>query len=159
MTPERITDYLAICETKARYCRTLDSKDWDGYADVFTEDIMLDTRPAGGNVMHGREQLLASVRRSVETAKTSHQIHGPEIAFADDGDSAQVVWAMQDRVVWGPERIAAMGNFGHTGYGQYHELYVRCADGHWRIAEQRLTRFHVDVHHDAPVTTASHMGG
>jgi hypothetical protein len=39
-----------------------------------------------------------------------------------------------------------MGNAGHTGYGQYHEHYVRCPDGRWRIARQTLTRFRVDTH-------------
>lgn len=137
-------DYVAICETKARYCRTLDSKDWVGYADVFTEDLVLDTEPAGGYKVHGREEALRMVRRSVEHAKTAHQVHSPEIQF--HGDSADVIWAMQDRVVWPEERARQMGNRGHTGYGQYHEHYIRCADGKWRIQRQQLTRFHVDIH-------------
>jgi hypothetical protein len=143
--PATIADYLAICEVKARYCRTLDTKDWAGYADVFTEGLILDTRPAGGIITHGRDEALRMVRASVETATTSHHVHSPEISI--DGDSAQVVWAMQDRVVWGEDRKARMGNAGHTGFGHYHETYVR-QDGRWRIAEQRLTRLHMDIHHD-----------
>jgi ketosteroid isomerase-like protein len=139
-----LADYIAICETKARYCRTLDSKDWQGYADVFTEDLVLDTTPAGGYEVHGRDEALRMIRGSIEDAKTAHQVHSPEITL--DGDVADVVWAMQDRVVWPPDRAEKMGNLGHTGYGQYHERYVRCADGRWRIARQQLTRFHVDVH-------------
>lgn len=140
-----ITDYLAICEVKARYCRTLDTKDWEGYADVFTADLILDTRPAGGIITHGRDEALRMVRASVETATTCHHVHSPEIRI--DGDTADVVWAMQDRVVWGADRKAKMGNAGHTGFGHYHERYVR-QDGRWRIAEQRLTRLHMDIHHD-----------
>lgn len=139
-----LLDYIAICETKARYCRTLDSKDWPAYADVFTEDLILDTTPAGGYEMHGRDTAISAIRNSVEHARTAHQVHSPEIRI--DGDAADVVWAMQDRVVWSPERAAKLGNAGHTGYGQYHERYVRCPDGRWRIARQRLTRFHVDTH-------------
>jgi ketosteroid isomerase-like protein len=137
-------DYVAICETKARYCRTLDSKDWAGYADVFTEDLVLDTEPAGGYKISGRDEALRMVRRSVERAKTAHHVHSPEIRY--HGDSADVIWAMQDRVVWPDERVKELGNRGHTGYGQYHEHYVRCPDGKWRIKRQQLTRFHVDVH-------------
>jgi uncharacterized protein (TIGR02246 family) len=137
-------DYVAICETKARYCRTLDSKDWAGYADVFTEDLVLDTEPAGGYKIQGRDEALRMVRRSVEQAKTAHQVHSPEIKF--HGDSADVIWAMEDRVVWPEERARQLGNRGHTGYGQYHEHYVRCADGKWRIQRSQLTRFHVDTH-------------
>jgi hypothetical protein len=87
------------------------------------------------------------VRSAVETAATAHQVHSPEIVL--DGDTAQVIWAMQDRVVWGPDRKFADGNIGHTGYGHYHERYVRGADGRWRIAQTILTRLHVDNHYAA----------
>ena len=143
-----LADYLAICETKARYCRTLNSKDWDGYAQIFTEDLVLDTTPAGGYKIHGRDAAIRAVRGSVEHANTAHQVHSPEIKI--DGDKADVIWAMQDRVVWSPERARERGNAGHTGYGQYHEQYVRCPDGKWRIARQTLTRFHVNVHPTPP---------
>lgn len=140
---EFLEAYAAISQVKARYCRTLDTKDWQGYAEVFTEDVELDTRPAGGSLTHGREALVRIVRSAVETATTAHQVHSPEITL--DGDTAHVIWAMQDRVVWGQDRKPKMGNAGHTGYGHYHERYVR-QDGRWRIAAQRLTRLHVDVH-------------
>ncbi len=132
-------DWLAICETKARYCRLLDTKDWDGWADVFTEDLVLDSTPAGGYKLEGRANAIKGVRGSIETAKTAHQVHNPEMTFAPDGQSADVIWAMNDRVIWGQERIAAMGDLGHTGYGHYREHYLKCADGKWRIKHQQLS--------------------
>jgi SnoaL-like domain len=135
---------LAICEVKARYCRMLDGKDWAGFSALFTEDFELDTSGAGGPVVRGREAAMKMVRGSVETARTAHQVHSPEIAL--HGDSADVIWAMQDRVIWGPERKLAPGLLGHTGYGHYHEHYVR-QDGNWRIARQRLVHMLVDNHY------------
>jgi ketosteroid isomerase-like protein len=143
------SDWLAICETKARYCRCLDTKDWTGYADCFTEDFVLDTPPAG-NVTHGRDAAVKTVRRAVENAKTSHQVHNPEISFAQDGNSADVIWAMQDRVTWGEDRRAQMGNSGHLGFGHYREHYVRCDDGRWRIAKLVLSYLQMDAY-DAAV--------
>lgn len=137
-------DWLAICEVKARYCRTLDTKDWAGYADCFTEDLLLDTRPSGGYLVKGRDEAVKLVRASVETAATAHQVHSPEISF--DADGANVIWAMEDRVVWGTERIEKMGNLGLTGWGHYRERYVKCADGKWRIAQSSLSRLHMDIH-------------
>ena len=137
-------DWVAICETKARYCRCLDTKDWVNYADVFTEDLILDTSPAGGYRVEGRDEAIQMIRSSVETAKTAHQVHNPEITFAADGKRADVIWAMSDRVIWGPERIAAMGDLGHTGYGHYREHYVKCEDGKWRISSKRNTRLKID---------------
>jgi uncharacterized protein (TIGR02246 family) len=135
--------YIAISAVKARYCRCLDTKDWAGYADVFTEDLELDTRPSGGSITHGRDEAVKLVRSAIETASTAHQVHSPEMTI--DGDTADVVWAMQDRVVWGADRRARMGNAGLTGYGHYHERYVR-RDGRWRISRSVLTRLHMDVH-------------
>jgi ketosteroid isomerase-like protein len=143
--------FVGISDTKGRYCRCLDTKDWEGYGDVFTDDVILDTRPAGGSITHGRDALLKIVRSSVETAKTAHQVHTPLITL--DGDTAHVVWAMEDRVVWGADRIERMGNYGHTGYGHYTERYVK-QDGRWRIAETVLSRLHVDVHTTPPATHA-----
>ena len=132
--------HIAIGEVKARYCRLLDTKDWAGYSELFTEDFVLDTTGAGGPLVRGREAAMAMIRASVGAASTAHQVHSPEIKL--DGDVADVIWAMQDRVVWG-ERRPAPNLRGHTGYGHYHERYVR-QNGRWRIAAQRLTRVHVD---------------
>ncbi len=140
-----------ISDTKGRYCLCLDTKDWQGYGDVFTEDAVLDTRPAGGPITCGRAELVRIVRASVETARTVHQVHTPILSL--DGDHAEVVWAMQDRVVWGAERVEKMGNLGFTGYGHYTETCVKQADGRWRIARSVLSRLHVDVH--LPVTNGS----
>jgi uncharacterized protein (TIGR02246 family) len=139
--------YLDISQVKARYCRTLDTKDWEGYAEVFTEDFELDTSAAGGPPpIHGREAAIRMVRAAVENARTAHQVHSPEIKL--EGDTAHVVWAMQDRVVWGADRRSTLGYASHTGYGHYHERYVR-KDGRWRIAAQRLTRLHMDFYAEA----------
>jgi hypothetical protein len=143
----KLEAYVAICDTKARYCRTLDTKDWTGYGDVFTEDVVMDTSPAGGPPpIHGRDAVVRYVRGAVETARTAHQVHSPEITLLD-ASTADVIWAMQDRVVWGPDRQFAPGLTGHTGYGHYHERYVRQNDGRWRIKTQRLTRLHTDNHY------------
>jgi hypothetical protein len=138
-------DWVAICETKARYCRMMDSKDWAGWADCFTEDLLLDTTPAGGYRVEGRDEAIRMVRNSIDQAKTAHQVHNPEIAFDADGQGADVIWAMNDRVQMAPDKQNE--NYGgHTGYGNYRERYVKCADGRWRIKATQLSYFHFDVH-------------
>ena len=56
MMTANFADWVAISETKARYCRCLDTKDWAGYADCFTEDVVLETPPAG-DVTSGRDEV------------------------------------------------------------------------------------------------------
>jgi hypothetical protein len=145
MNQADIEAYIAITEVKARYCRTLDTKDWTGFAEVFTEDLELDTRPAGGSLTRGRDEAIRTVRSSIETAVTAHQVHSPEIKL--EGDTAQVIWAMQDRVVFDKGRRFDPNISGLTGYGHYHERYVR-QNGRWRIQATRLTRLHVDFSRD-----------
>jgi uncharacterized protein (TIGR02246 family) len=133
-----INDRIALCEGKARYCRTLDTKDWAGYADLFTEDCVLDvTEGTQIPVIRGREAVIRQIQSSILTAKTAHQVHSPEIEL--NGDEAHVVWAMQDRVIWGADRPSI------SGYGHYHERWVR-RNGQWKIASLKLTRLHIDVH-------------
>jgi len=133
---EDFADWVAITETKARYCRFLDTKQWDAWAGVFTEDLMLDTSQAGGPPpIIGRDEAIAMVRQSIETAKTAHQVHNPEITIY--GDRAEVIWAMQDRVVF-------ESGHGLSGYGHYTETYVK-QDGQWRISRSKLTRLHLDM--------------
>jgi hypothetical protein len=138
-------DWVAICETKARYCRCMDTKDWAGWADCFTEDLVLDTTPAGGYRVEGRDEAIRTVLGSIEHAKTAHQVHNPEMEFDPDGQGAEVIWAMNDRVQMAPDKQHE-GYGGHTGYGNYRERYVKCPDGKWRIKRTTLSYLHFDAH-------------
>lgn len=132
--------HLAISKVKARYCRMLDTKDWAGFGALFTEDFVLDVSEGTSvPVIRGREAALQQVQTLVGNARTVHQVHTPEIDV--QGDEAQVIWAMQDRVVWEAPR---RGLASITGYGHYHERYVR-QNGEWKIASLKLTRLHLDV--------------
>lgn len=134
---ESISDRLALCEAKARYCRTLDTKDWQGFAELMMEDLELDMSAASDlDVIHGRDAAIAMIRSFIETAATAHQVHSPEITV--NGDEARVIWAMQDRVVWGEDKPSL------TGYGHYHERWLR-HNGEWKLAALRLTRLHLDM--------------
>ena len=145
---DRLEQLLALEDIKglkAQYCRHLDTKDWDALAALFLEDALLDVQQDTGNPpLHGRAAIIDQIRFAVIDAATSHQVHTPEIAFADE-NVAQGVWAMQDRVVWQPGKSPLAGVASITGYGQYHESYRRTASG-WNFASVRLTRFHVDMH-------------
>jgi hypothetical protein len=135
---EAIHAKLALMEAKARYCRMLDSKDWAGYAALLTEDFVLDVSEGTQvPVITGREAALKQIQSSILTARTAHQVHSPEIEL--NGDEANVIWALQDRVIWGPERPSI------TGYGHYHERWVR-RNGDWKLASLRLTRLLIDIH-------------
>ena len=137
--------HFEIGQLKARYCRFLDTKDWKAFKSLFTEDFVLDVSD-GTNLQpfQGRDVAMQYVQAALGDARTAHQVHSPEIDVY--GDEARAIWAMQDRVVWDPPRN---GLASLTGYGHYHERYVRHF-GLWKIAESRLTRLLIDFQR-APV--------
>ena len=135
----------AIRSVKARYCRFLDTKDWSALSDLFLPDAVLDVQQDTGMAPFvGRAILIEQIRAAVIHARSAHQVHTPEITLISD-DEATAIWAMQDRVVWDAGKSPIAGVVSITGYGHYHERYLRQADG-WRIASLKLTRLHVDMH-------------
>ena len=136
MKDPNFSDWLEICNLKARYCRCLDTKDWDGYRAVYADDAILDTSPSGGLRIEGADAAVAYVRSSISNDTiTTHHVHAPEIEI--DGDTATGIWAMQDRNIWPTGRKL-------LGFGHYHERYVR-VDGAWLIAGSTLTRINMEM--------------
>jgi len=127
-----LVEIEAIKQLKARYFRLMDTRQWDAWQDVFTEDASLKWGPADDHVMHGRAAIRAGVSAALEGATTVHHGHMPEIELLAP-DRARGIWAMFDRVDH-PKYLL-------VGFGHYHEQYVK-RDGAWRIARLELTRLH-----------------
>jgi hypothetical protein len=128
-------DLEALKQLKARYCRTMDTKDWAGMRKVFTDNVIVDSSDSGGNVMTGADEFLAFLQGAIGDAVTVHHCHTPEIELTSP-TTASGVWAMEDMLRW------PNGTELH-GYGHYHEVYEK-REGVWRIASTRLTRLRMD---------------
>ena len=128
----------AIKQLKARYCRLLDTKQWDAWRELFTDDFVSDTAQSGGQVIVGADEFVAFGRRNLgkRSQPTVHQVHAPEIELIA-ATEATGVWALNDVV-----RLAPGLNL--NGYGHYHETYGKI-DGDWRIKTSTLTRLREDV--------------
>jgi ketosteroid isomerase-like protein len=134
-------DVEAIKQLKARYFRLMDTKDWVGFRDVFTDDFVLDATPSGGRVVDGADAFVELVAGLLAGAVTVHQGHMPEIELVG-ADEATGIWALHDIVIR-PDGTRL------DGYGHYHERYRKGLDG-WRIASSMLTRLHSDTSHVEP---------
>jgi len=126
----------AIKQLKARYCRYLDTKDWQMWRGIFIDDFLSDTSQAGGTVIRGADGFVAFTRRGVGERATAHQVHAPEIELTS-ATTARGIWALEDVV-----RLAPGVNL--RGYGHYHETYEK-VDGQWRITSSKLTRLREDI--------------
>ena len=125
----------AIRRLKARYFRLMDTKDWDGMREVFTDDVVIDTSEAGGQVARGADEFMAFLREALGDAVTVHHGHMPEIDLTSD-TTATGIWALNDIIIWS-------SGMRLDGYGHYHETYEK-SDGEWRIKSSKLTRLHTD---------------
>jgi hypothetical protein len=126
----------AIKQLKARYCRYLDTKDWQAWRNLFSDDFLGDTSPAGGKVIQGADEFVAFTRKGLRSKATVHQVHAPEIELTSP-TTARGVWALEDVVRFGP-------GVNLRGYGHYTETYEKI-DGQWLFTSSTLTRLREDV--------------
>jgi uncharacterized protein (TIGR02246 family) len=128
-------DLEAIKQLKARYFRTMDTKDWEGMREVFADDVVMDTTASGGGVISGADEFMTFLRKTLQDVVTVHHGHTPEIEITSS-TTARGIWAMQDLLKW-PNGVEL------RGYGHYHETYA-LTGGAWRIQTSRLTRLLMD---------------
>lgn len=129
----QIFDLEAIKRLKARYFRCLDTKDWAGWSEVFTDDATLRFYEAvlirgaqvkSGAELQGRPTIVDFVRNRLGNAQTVHHGHMREID----------VISIRRRAESGPWRISSsLPPEAIHGFGHYHETY-REVDGARRIA-------------------------
>jgi 3-phenylpropionate/cinnamic acid dioxygenase small subunit len=129
--------FYELTQAKAKYCRTLDTQDWDGLAALMADHIEfgMSDGESEPHMTVGRNETLALLKSLVGGAKTAHQVHSPEIDL--DEDEARVIWAVQDRAVFDDGTSV-------TGYGHYTERWVHKAEG-WKLASLLLTHLITDV--------------
>lgn len=139
MTVAVIDDVEAIKRLKARYFRLMDTKDWAGFREVFTNDVVVDVSGDGGGVHEGVDSFLEMLEPTLRDVVTVHHGHTPEIELTSP-TTATGTWAMEDMLRF-PES-APISEL--HGYGHYHESYEK-VDGEWRIASLRLTRLRLDI--------------
>lgn len=148
---ERLSAIEEIRQAKSRYFRGVDTGDGALVRSILAADCELDyvgccTDPATGRdffpamnvVLHGRDAWVADAFAKAGIVSV-HQGHNAEITFTGD-DSATVIWSMTDRLFLpegGPYRQM-------TGYGYYHETYVR-RDDEWQIRTLRIVRLRVEA--------------
>ena len=150
---ERLTIIDQIRTVKARYFRALDTKNWAMLGSVLCPDVVCDYRngavdPSTGvnhvpgpteAVLHGAEEVVASLQQALSPLVTVHMGHSADIEVTDERH-ATGIWGMSDILRLSDERpIRKL--FGH---GFYHDLFERQSTG-WMIKTLKLVRLSVDV--------------
>jgi len=137
---QQMLDYKEILELKARFVRTVDAKDWQGYRDVFHAEGRFDF--GGDYAVHGGDAFVEAVAGQLEGATSVHRAFLPEIDFKSSTE-AEGKWAVNDYIEWQPDAVTAERR-GFQGFGYEYELY-RKIDGTWKIAGWRLQYIRMDA--------------
>lgn len=106
---DKIAVILEIHALKARYFRSMDSKDWAGLEATFAPDLIADFREAAGErdenmLIHGAAAYVARLAPMLEKVTTVHHGHMPEI-HVEAETQASGIWAMEDKL-WVQEGLA-----------------------------------------------------
>ncbi len=153
MTEQMQIDIEKIRILKARYCRFLDTKQWDAFGQLLTEDIVVEFYdPSGALQMNveGRDEMVRQVTAYLKNAQTVHQVNQHEIELLT-ATTAQAIWSVEDILTFSDPADAQFKVI--HGYGYYHERYEKKAE-EWRIAGFRLERLKLDT---TPWTAAEHQ--
>lgn len=141
---ERLLAIEAIKTVKAKYFYGLDHKDWALWkAEVWAPDASLHVPESRDEPYVGIDTIIAWVSESVADQVSVHHGHMPIIEFTSD-TTANVIWAMEDRLFRTKEFPLHDGSTYLHGWGQYRETYVK-TDAGWRIRTSQLTRLRVEM--------------
>lgn len=128
MDVARISDELEIRALLNRYARAVDTKDWQLYRSVFTDDAHIDYSSAGAAV-GSRDEVADWLAAGFGAIPwTMHYITNVEAAV--DGDTATV-----RAMFYNPMQLPGMAEQSCCG-GYYHHELVRTPEG-WRSRSLR----------------------
>ena len=139
---EKLLAIEEIRKLKARRVRSMDEKDWAGYAACHTPNAVsytFQSENTGADApIVGNEVIAERLKKQLTGRTTVHHVHAPEIELTSE-TTAKAIWPMEDMLWWeeGGKQLWL------HGYGHYRETYEKL-NGQWLIASRALSRIRVD---------------
>lgn len=139
MTPiEKLLEIEEIRELVARRVRSIDEKDWAGFAACYAPDaVSLSFHGSTGQEVVGADKIAAAVAEVLTGRTTVHQIHPAEIRITSP-TTAEGIIPLEDWLWWDQDGRQAWLH----GYGHYRQTFEKI-DGQWLIKHHALTRLKV----------------
>lgn len=123
MDIQEISDRLEIEALLNKYARAVDTRDWDLWRSLFTDDAVVDYSSAGA-IAGTRDEVAEWLEQALGAMQMmQHFISNVEAEIS--GDTAQV-----RAMFYNPMQLPGMDELSYCG-GYYHHTLVRTPDG-WR---------------------------
>jgi len=126
--------------SKARYCRFLDTRQWQQFAALFVPDASARVYDTSGVLIaefRTASAFVEAARQFLEGAQSIHQVHNDELEMVSEGEIS-ALWSMEDYIVF-PDAPKEGSPAKVHGYGHYNERWV-LDDAGWRISSIELRR-------------------
>lgn len=142
-TPYELSEIEAIAQLQADYWWYMDTKQWDAWADVFTEDF---TYYSWGELTtSSRDEFIDMNKEALAPFNTAHHGHQHKVVLTSE-TTAEGRWILNDN-------LSYVDNDGIIkGCGYYLNDYEKGDDGKWRLKIQRLGYFRFEGPVDIPAT-------
>ncbi|MCQ2181300.1 MAG: nuclear transport factor 2 family protein [Bacteroidales bacterium] len=135
----RLEDIEQIRSLQAKYQRCLDTRDFDGLSDCFSEDVV-SSYGNGSMSYEGRDAVLGFLRDKMSLdMPSSHLIHGGEIEVGD-ASAASAKWYLEDFLLHRKFMVKL------HGAAIYSVEYVK-RDGRWLIKSIGYDRCYEYIEH------------
>ncbi|MFI9470052.1 nuclear transport factor 2 family protein [Streptomyces sp. NPDC052492] len=145
MSEQTLSDIEEIKKLKARYCRFVDTRNWEGLRALFTDAA----RSTLGGDDQSADEFVSLAREWLADSTSVHSVSMPEIEITGT-HTARGIWGMEDMVTF-PCRPGEAPK-GIHGWGHYKEEYRKVND-HWLIHRMDLQRLRLDPLEGASPTT------
>lgn len=119
----RLIVEAGIGRTLARYCHTVDDRDFDGLGECFTEDAELE---AFGRTRNGREAVVGLLSKAIPPENRGKHLTCNTLVSPDGDGKAGVV-----------SDFAFVGKDSSIMTGRYVDEFI-ATDGGWRIAKRTI---------------------
>jgi len=131
----RLEDIEAIRQLQAKYQRCLDTRDFDGVASCFTDDVV-SSYGNGSMAYEGKDAVLGFLCSVMGLDMPStHLIHGGEINV-NSADSADALWYLEDYLLHQKYKMKLHGAaIYHVNYRKEDAVWRICSIGYERCYE------------------------
>lgn len=143
---DQLFEVEKIKQLKARYCRYIDTRQWDLFGELLAEDVHMVFNDVDGNrqfEFFSREEMVNVTAMMLKHATTVHHVHNAEIVLTSS-TVATATWAMEDLILF-PQGGNAPFSYMH-GFGSYTETLEKKKND-WMIKSLTLSRYLQDFTH------------